>query len=123
MRRVLLSLVLLMAGTSALPACEIGGSCTTQYVWGVALTLRDARTQQPITDATVTLVDGSYREEVTAQPLANIYYGAGEREGTYTITVTAPGYQPIAPRTVTVTGDECHVQQVAITVDLTPSGS
>ncbi len=123
MRRALLSLVLIMAGTSALPACEIGGACTTQYVWGVVLTLRDARTQQPINTATVTLVDGSYREELTMPLFPDAYYGAGEREGTYTITVSAPGYQPIAPRTVTVTGDECHVQQVRLTVDLTPSGS
>jgi hypothetical protein len=37
--------------------------------------------------------------------------------------VSAPGYQPAAPRTVTVSGDECHVRQVAVTVELTPEGS
>ena len=121
MRRALLSLALLMAGTSALPACEYGAACTTEYRWGVNLTIRDARTQQPITTATATLVDGAYRETITLQSFATSYLGAGEREGTYTLTVTAPGYQPSTARTVTVTGDECHVRPVSVTVDLTPS--
>lgn len=121
MRRALLSLVLLVAASSSLAACEVGMSCSTQYVFGLVVTVRDATTQVPLTTATVTLVDGAWREALTAQPLDTVYRGAGEREGTYAITVSAPGYRTSAARTVTITGDECHVQPVSITVDLTPA--
>lgn len=121
MRRVLLSLVLLVAASSSLLACEVGMSCSTNYVFGVVVTVRDAATHAPLTTATVTLVDGAWREELTARPLETEYRGAGEREGTYAITVAAPGYRTSVARTVTVTGDECHVQPVSLTVDLTPA--
>ena len=121
MRRLLLSLALMVAASSSLLACDLGMSCSTNYVFGVVVTVRDANSQVPLTTAIVTLVDGAWREALTAQPLETVYRGAGEREGTYTITVSAPGYRTSAPRTVTVTGDECHVQPVSITVDLAPA--
>lgn len=43
----------------------------------------------------------------------------GERAGTYIVTVEQQGYRPWA-RSVTVTGDECHVHSVSVTALLQP---
>ena len=114
---LLATLALYAAGGAG---CVIETSCTTQYVYGVNVTVRDARDGRVVTDATVRIVDGAYEETLTQVALQGSYAGAGERGGTYTLTVTAPGFQPAAPRTLVVTEDECHVRGVSVTVDLTP---
>jgi len=119
MRSLLLGLALLTTGASALSGCLMETSCTTIYAYGVSATVRDTRTGAPLTNATLVLVDGAYRETMTSFGQPGTYAGAGEREGTYTLTVTAQGYQP-ASRTIVVTGDECHVNGQAVTIDLTP---
>lgn len=119
MRRLFLCLGLFALGVAA-PGCIETRSCTTLYAFGVSLTVRNGSTGAPIANATAVLVDGSYRETMMSFGPAGTYAGAGEREGTYTLTVTAQGFQPAAPRTIVVTGDECHVRGQAVSVDLTP---
>lgn len=118
-RRALCGLLGLL-GAPSLSGCVVERSCTTSYAYGVSATVRDARTGAPISNATLVLTDGSFRETMMAFGVAGSYAGAGEREGTYTLTVTAQGYQSPAPRTLVVTGDECHVNGQAVTIDLTP---
>lgn len=120
MRHLLLCAALLMVGAPTLPGCIIETSCTTLYAYGVSATVRDTRTGAPVSNATLVLVDGAYRETMTSFGTPGSYAGAGEREGTYTLTVTAQGYQPSSPRTIVVTGDECHVNGQSVTIDLTP---
>ncbi len=120
MRNLLLGLALLTTGASALQGCVTSLECTTLYAFGVSATVRDARTGAAVSNATPVLVDGAYRETMMTFGQPGSYAGAGEREGTYTLTVTAQGYQASAPRTIVVTGDECHVRGQAVTIDLTP---
>lgn len=120
MRSLLLGLAFLTLGASTVPGCVVTQECTTLYAFGVSLTVRNVSTGAPVANATAVLVDGAYRETMMTFGVAGSYAGAGEREGTYTLTVTAQGFQPSAPRTVVVTGDECHVRGQAVTVDLTP---
>ncbi len=120
MRHLLLCAALLTVGALTLPACLGGTPCTTNYAFGVSATVRDTRTGAPVSNATLVLVDGAYRETMMTFGVPGSYAGAGEREGTYILTVTAQGYQPSAPRTIVVTGDECHVRGQAVTIDLTP---
>lgn len=120
MRHRLLSLALLLPGASALPGCVDTQACTTLYAFGVSATVRNARTGEPIAGATLVLADGAYRETMMPIGPPGSYAGAGERPGTYTLTVTAQGFQPAPPRSIVVTGDECHVRGQAVAIDLTP---
>lgn len=120
MRPLILGAVLSMAATVSLSGCVDTQTCTTEYRYGVNVTLRNARSGAGVTGATVVIVDGSYRETLSSFVLPGSYAGAGEREGSYTLSVEAPGYVSPAARTVVVTGGECHVNGVSVTIDLTP---
>jgi hypothetical protein len=48
--------------------------------------------------------------------------GAGERAGTYAVTVTATGYAEWTTSGVVVTADECHVIPVRLEPRLQPAG-
>jgi hypothetical protein len=120
MRHLILGAVLSMAGTASLSGCLETQTCTTEYRFGVNVTLRNARSGAPVPGATVVIVDGSWRETLSTFGLPGSYAGAGEREGSYTLSVEAPGFVSPAARTVVVTGSQCHVNGVSVTIDLTP---
>ena len=120
MRNLFLIVLFALGTTSVTSGCLVGGACTTELRFGVNVSVRNARTGANIDNAEVTIVDGNYREVLRVPPFPGAYSGAAERAGTYTLTVTAPGFQPAAPRTLSVTADECHVSPVSVTVDLTP---
>jgi len=68
--------------------------------------------------ALVVATDGGYRAVLMPSPGVpgsagpGSYFGAAERSGTYTITVSATGYEPWTRENVVVTrGADCHVQQ------------
>ena len=95
--------------------------CTTEFRYGLSITVTDAQTSAKICDATVVIRDGDYTETLMVVPFANAsdctFVGAGERSGSYTIDVTKTGFaaQTVA---VTVKAGECHVVAEALTVDL-----
>jgi len=120
MRPFYLSALLSMAATASLPGCLDTQACTGEYRFGVNVTLRNASSGAPVAGATVVIAEGSYRETLSTIGPPGSYAGAGEREGSYTLSVAAPGYVSPAPRTVVVTGGECHVNGVSVTIDLTP---
>ncbi len=82
-------------------------ACTEEFRYGLSGTVTDPD-GEAIENVTVTITDGDYEED--AMFLSDTeYVGAGEREGTYTITVEAPGYETATLENVEVTADECHV--------------
>lgn len=101
-------------------------ACTLVLVQGLNVTVRDSVTGIPAgRQATVVAQDGSYSE--TLQFLGNIivtdsltFMGAGERAGTYRITVTKAGYQTWTRNGILVVRDVCHVHPVAMEVRLQP---
>lgn len=97
-----------------------GGACTTQFVYGLTVTVQDKATGQRICDAQVTAASGSYRETLQPRgPSADCSYaGAGEREGVYELTATRAGYTPATTSNVRVGADECHVIPVRVTLEL-----
>jgi len=114
MRTTLIGLLILVAG------CPLAGSpglvCTDVFIYGLTVTLTDDH-GEPITGATLALADGSYTE--TLQNLENgAYAGAGERAGTYTLTIEAEGFMPVTIEHIVVSEDECHVIPVARDVSL-----
>lgn len=94
--------------------------CTDQYVYGLTIIVLDATTGNPIfQDVEVKAVDGAYQEILQLVPgLEYTFVGAGERTGTYTITVTKEGFQTYTSVPITLTSDACHVIPQSLTVHL-----
>jgi hypothetical protein len=87
----------------------------------VTVTIQDKTTGQPICDAQVTAVSGSYVETLkpNAFPTTECFYtGAGERAGVYNLTVTKDGFAPATRAAVKVDEDYCHVIPVRLTIAL-----
>ena len=116
--RVLLACLLVLVVGCPFVAWPPGGDivCTEIFVYGVNVTVTDAN-GDPITGATLTLTEGTYVE--TMQELqAGSYAGAGERAGTYTLTVEAAGFVTQTLDNIVVDEDECHVIPVSREVTL-----
>lgn len=96
-------------------------ACTLEFRYGVNSSVTDARTGAAITNARLTLTEGTYSEEMTRFPANNDYVGAGERAGTYTLTAEASGYVTKVIPGIVVTADECHVTGVRVDVQLEPA--
>jgi hypothetical protein len=100
-----------------------GVVCTTQFVYGLSVTVQDKATGQRICDAQVTAVSGSYRETLEPRgPSAECAYaGAGEREGVYALSAARTGYTPATKSNVRVDADRCHVIPARATLELDPA--
>jgi hypothetical protein len=94
--------------------------CTEEFVYGVSVTVTDAESNEPVTDATLTLTDGEYTE-VMEHFGSGQYGGAGERPGTYTLRVDAEGYESKTTEQLVVTAGICHVNPVVLDISLPPS--
>lgn len=115
---------LLVLGAVSLAACGETLepiACTEQFVYGLNVTVVDALTgAQRAEGSTLTLREGSWEEVVTEVFGNNTLSAAGERAGTYVVTVTRDGYQSWIETEVTVNEDECHVIPVALLAQLQP---
>ena len=94
--------------------------CTDQFVYGLNVIVLDASTGNPIfQDIEVKAVDGAYQEILELVPgLEYAFVGAGERAGTYVVTITKAGYQTYTSAPIVLTRDECHVIPQSLTVNL-----
>ena len=126
--RIFVSVALL-----ALPACSsstpTGVACTAIYVYGISLKVQDAVTGARITDsAVVRITDGSYVESYNYlgpadQPTSGMLAAAGERAGTYSISIRKTGFAPYDTTGIKVTRDVCHVHPVQVIANLRLAGS
>lgn len=97
--------------------------CTDEFVYGLHVTVLDAGNGQPMADGvTVTAVQGSYHEVLyNLTGLDSTFYGAGERIGSYTLTVAKDGYHTYTtPTPIGVPANVCHVVPQAVTISLQP---
>lgn len=84
--------------------------CTEEFVYGLSITVSDADSGEVITEnITVTATDGNYTEELMAFFDFSNFVGAGERPGTYTIHISAEGYEEFVSQPIEVGANECHV--------------
>ena len=125
---VLGALAALSCGSPAGPSD--GGVCTTEARAGIVVEIRDKSNGQPLAHwAQATVRSGSYTESL--MPGQHLDYrdpqtmvsriGAWERAGTYSVEVTAPGFQDLRFEAVTVLSGTCHVQGVNLTALLEPA--
>lgn len=93
--------------------------CTLNYVYGLHINLVEKTTNNSIT-GTVNVVakDGDYEEILENANPNDSFFGAGERKGTYVITITSNNYKTYISEPIVVTGDECHVTTVSKTFEL-----
>lgn len=96
--------------------------CTIESRPAIRLTVVDSLTGQsgPMQALKIVIRDGAARDSAfvpSIPPGAPIFSFsmAFERKGTYTLDVTADGYQPWARSAIVVTGDICHVTTVTLT--------
>jgi hypothetical protein len=118
------------AGALLLAGCgSITGdyNCTADYRYGLNVTVVDSVTSEPPASALLIAQSGAARDSVgphTPQPFGLngapvlVLSAAGERQGTYDLTVRAPGYRAWTRSNVKVTADECHVRGIALTARL-----
>ena len=94
--------------------------CTDQFVYGLNVIVLDAVTGNPIfQNIEVKAVDATYQEILELVPSSEYaFVGAGERAGTYIVTVTKAGYQTYTSAPIILTRDECHVIPQSLTVNL-----
>jgi len=118
-----LCLTLLAAvGCSGSPS----GVCTLEFRYGLSVYVKDSLTGAGIASgASLVARDGAFKDsvshpsgspELNALPLLT----AGERAGTYQISVSKPGYLPWSRSNVRITANECHVNPASITALLQP---
>jgi hypothetical protein len=100
--------------------------CTQEFRPGIAVYVNDSLTNAGIASgASLVVREGTYKDSVAApngrpdldnSPL----FAAGERAGTYQVTVTKTGYAGWVKSNVRVTANECHVNTVTLTALLQP---
>jgi len=109
---------LTLLGASCSSFTENDRVCTAEFRYGLTVTVLDSATGAvDFSGARGTIQDGDYTDSLTAVgDAANIraLVGAGERQGTYTVRVTKPGYEPWVKHNVQVTHDGCHVRGVPL---------
>jgi hypothetical protein len=101
--------------------------CTQEFRPGVVVYVKDSLTKAGVASgASLVVREGSYKDSVAAMnsspdqdnfPLS----AAGERSGTYQVTVLKPGYATWLQSNVRVTSNVCHVNTVTLTALLQPA--
>lgn len=129
LRLLALSSVALVSGCGLVAP----GACTTDFRFGLVVYVQDSVTgawaasgARLLTEDAKGVADAgdqyfsafpADRPELDPQPLL----GAGERAGTYRVTVRKAGYADWVRTGVRVTEDECHVRQVELLARLKPA--
>jgi hypothetical protein len=100
--------------------------CTLELRPAVMVYVKDSLTNTGVASgASLVVREGSFKDSVAApnaRPDLNdlVLGAAGERAGTYQVTVSKPGYATWMQSNVRVTKNECHVNTVKLTALLQP---
>lgn len=123
-RAILVMCIALFGATACSGPTDV--MCSLNYVYGISLKVQNAVTGAPVTDsADVQIRDGSYVESYNFlgpanQPFSGMLSVAGERAGTYSISIRKNGFAPFDTTGIKVTRDVCHVHGVNVTAKLQP---
>jgi len=107
------AVALFAAACQPMPSNGGGTACTMQFVYGISATVTDAATGANVTPGSYLVVrEGSYVDSASA--MGDFLAAAGERAGTYAVTIGRPGYSSFSQSGVRVTRNECHVNPVQL---------
>jgi hypothetical protein len=101
--------------------------CTDEFRPGLVVFVKDSVTRAGVASgASLVVREGSYKDSVAAPDstpfLDNLSLdAAGERSGTYQVTVLKRGYATWLKSNVRVTSNVCHVNTVTLTALLQPA--
>jgi hypothetical protein len=101
--------------------------CTLEFRPAVVVYVKDSLTKAGIASgASLVVCEGSYQDSVAAPASRpdldnSALAAAGERSGTYQVTVLKPGYAAWLQSNVRVISNECHVNTVNLTALLQPA--
>lgn len=123
-RRLLILCLTASSGFACSVESPSGKICTAQFVYGLNVSVRDSATGADLSSgSTVVVRDGNFVDSLTT-PYPGSPYGifssAGERAGTYSVTVRRAGYRTWTRTGVAVTADECHVRPMSVIALLQP---
>jgi hypothetical protein len=125
MRPSLVAMIVFAVGAASCTGTESpespgGVVCTTQFVYGLAVTVRDEDSGQRICDAEVVALEGSYKETLPpfGPPDSCTYSGAGERAGVYELRASKAGFRLATLANVRVGADQCHVIPARVTMEM-----
>ena len=120
-----LALAALAACRPAAPTADTTASkpsvmCTMQAVAALNVDAIDSATGAPATKGASIVARSETYADSTQEPAPNDQFVslAFEKAGTYTVTVTKPGYKPWSKSGVVVGRDECHVLPQRVTAKL-----
>ena len=97
-----------------------------EFRYGLSVYVKDSLTGSAIASgASLVVRDGAFTDSVShpsGTPELNAFplLTAGERAGTYQISVSKPGYLQWSRSNVRITANECHVNPVSVTALLQP---
>jgi hypothetical protein len=120
----LVGLVIALAGCRN-PVWPGDKICTTEFRFGLSVQVKDSVSGAwAASGAQLVLRDGAYADSASYPPNrsdldALSLNGAGERAGTYEVTVRKAGFMTWQRQAVRVTANECHVNSVSLTAMLT----
>lgn len=101
------------------------GMCDTGIAPGIVVEIRDAHTGEAIADsASGFAIDGTFSDSLAPFSASGdgrlvSRHAAAEREGTYTVIVTRPGYQNWSVSGVRVDEGDCHAETAYLVARLT----
>ena len=113
--------VVVVACTTRTPETPPAGGviCTMEARAGLTVEIVDSTSGAPAADgAKVLAVSAATRDSASGTAGVSTVSLAYERAGTYTVTVTRPGYRTWSRSNVEVTRDQCHVIPVRLVARL-----
>jgi hypothetical protein len=103
----------------------LGETCSSELVYGVAVSIIDSTTGLPVTRGAgkVVVRDGTFADSVVfteVERSSNTAALAGERPGLYTVEVVLDGYRTFIESGVRVRDGACHVTTADVTALMQP---
>jgi hypothetical protein len=124
MRVWLLGCIVGAVSAAAIACHDVPTVCSAELRYGMAVHVRDSASGAGLANgATVVVRDLNFVDSLAATFPASAdgpFLSAGERAGTYTVTVRHSGYQTWTRSGIIVTAAECHVNPINVIARLQP---